>query len=67
MTSVLFETHLLYYLPNFSHIIRELMNRGGFNISASIPQVMPKDERKIFYEACSKLGVSIIKAQNEES
>jgi flagellar biosynthesis/type III secretory pathway chaperone len=43
------------------------MNRGGFNISASIPQVMPKDERKIFYEACSKLGVSIIKAQNEES
>ena len=66
MTSVLFETHHLYYLPNFTPVIQELKKRGGFNISASIPQKMPKDEQKIFYHACSNLGISIIKALNEE-
>jgi len=66
MTSVLFETHHLYYLPNFAPVIHELKKRGGFNISASIPQNMPKDEQKIFYDACSNLGIPVIKALNEE-
>ncbi|MBT6712085.1 MAG: hypothetical protein HOB22_10255, partial [Candidatus Marinimicrobia bacterium] len=66
MTSVLFETHHLYYLPNFTPVIQELKKRGGFNISASIPHKMPKDEQKIFYDACSNLGIPVIKALNEE-
>ena len=53
MTSILFETHHLYYLPNFTPVIQELKKRGKFNFSASIPQKMPKDEQKIFYDACS--------------
>ena len=67
MTSVLFETHHLYYLPNFVPVIHELRKRGGFNISASIPQTMPKDEQKIFFDACSSFGISVIIALNEES
>ena len=66
MTSILFETHHLYYLPNFTPVIQELKKRGKFNISASIPQKMPKDEQKIFYDACSNLGIPVIKALNEE-
>ncbi len=66
MTSVLFETHHLYYLPNFTPVIQELKKRGGFNISASIPLYMREDEQEIFFNACSNLSISILRALNEE-
>ncbi len=66
MYSILFETHHLYYLPNFSPIIQELKNRGDYDIVASIPQTMPKKERELFYEACKKLTIKVMMASDEQ-
>lgn len=66
MTSILFETHHLYYLPNFSPIIQELKSREGYEIFASIPQTMPKRERNLFYEECAHLEVPVITGRKEQ-
>lgn len=65
MTSVLFETHHLYYLPNFLPIIDELKLRGGYSISASIPRSISDDERGNLREAVEAEGLEFIDADNE--
>ena len=65
MTSVLFETHHLYYLSNFLPVIHEMKKREKFEIFASIPMKMPREERQIFYHACSGIDIPIIKTENE--
>jgi hypothetical protein len=67
MTSVLFESHHLYYLPHFQPIIKELQKRGDYEITASIPLTVAADERLLFAESVQKLGVEIISAQDEEA
>ena len=67
MTSVLFESHHLYYLPHFEPIIAELKRRGGYEIAASIPLTVATDERRLFAESAQKLGVEIISARDEEA
>ena len=66
MTSVLFESHHLYYLPHFEPIIAELKRRGGYEIAASIPLTVATDERRLFAESAQKLGVEIISARDEK-
>ena len=65
MTSVLFESHRLYYLPNFFPIIKEMKNRMGYEIYASIPLTMPLEEREIFFDVCKENNISTITAINE--
>ena len=65
MKKILFETHHLYYLPNFIPIIEVLRSRGGYDIYVSMPQYMQERERKLFYDACSSMEIQVIKAALE--
>ena len=66
MTTILFESHHLYYLPHFEPIIAELKRRGGYEIAASIPLTVATDERQLFAESAQKLGVEIISDRDEK-
>jgi CDP-glycerol glycerophosphotransferase (TagB/SpsB family) len=66
MTTILFESHHLYYLPHFEPIIAELKRRGGYEIAASIPLTVATDERRLFAESAQKLGVEIISDRDEK-
>ena len=65
MKSILFETHHLYYLPNFLPIIKEFRLRGGYSLSASIPHIINDLERQHVREAVEKIGVEFIDGDNE--
>ena len=60
MLSVLFESHHLYYLPNFLPIIKEMRSRVKYEIFASIPCSTPKEEKDIFYQICNDNNLSLI-------
>ena len=47
MIKVLFETHHLYYLPNFLPIVDEFKNRGNYDIYFSMPQHINQRERDL--------------------
>ena len=59
MRSVLFETHHLYYLPNFLPIIDELKHRGGYSLSASIPLTINADAPRLIAISTSVWGEQI--------
>ena len=65
MKKILFETHHLYYLPNFIPIIEALRSRGGYDIYVSMPQYMQERERKLCYGACYSMEIQVIKADLE--
>ena len=65
MLKVLFENHHLYYLPNFIPIIDVMNKRNQYDIYASIPAMMPKDEKNIFTNALKRLNIKIIISENE--
>ena len=65
MKKILFETHHLYYLPNFIPIIEALRSRGGYDIYVSMPQYMQERERKLCYGACSSMEIQVINADLE--
>ena len=65
MITTLFESHRAYYLPNFFPIIKEMKNREGYEIYASIPLTMPLEERDIFSDVCKENNISTITAINE--
>jgi len=67
MRKILFETHHLYYLPNFIPIIETLKVRGGYDIYISMPRYMHERELKLFYSACSLMSLKIIKAGTEDN
>ena len=66
MIKVLFENHHLYYLPNFIPVIREMRKRKKYEIFASIPYMMNKEEKFTFINACNKLNIDTIVAESEE-
>ena len=66
MIKVLFETHHLYYLPNFLPIVDEFKNRGNYDIYFSMPQHINQRERDLFCLACKDLGLNTIDANDEE-
>ena len=66
MIKVLFETHHLYYLPNFLPIVDELKDRCEYDIYFSMPQHINKKERDLFNLACKDLGLKTIDADDEE-
>lgn len=67
MTKVLFENHHLYYLPNFIPIIKEMRQRGQYEIVASIPSMMDRKEKVIFHSVCQNLEIETISDVAEES
>ena len=64
MFTVLFESHHLYYLPNFFPIIKEMINRAEYDIFASIPHSMPNEEIDIFNRICNDNNIEIQKGSN---
>ena len=66
MISVLFESHHLYYLPNFLPIIQEMRRRTEYEIYASIPHYMPKEEIRIFNQICNDNNILTVANNNEE-
>ncbi|MDB9854247.1 CDP-glycerol glycerophosphotransferase family protein [Candidatus Marinimicrobia bacterium] len=65
MKKILFETHHLYYWPNYRPIIEELKKRENYTIHASMPIRTSLIEFEIFKKACSELKVSFIEADDE--
>lgn len=66
MTRILFENHHLYYLSNFLPIIAEFRGRSGYEVFASMPCFINQYEQEIFYDSCSKLGITAIREDNED-
>ncbi|MFQ6673443.1 MAG: CDP-glycerol glycerophosphotransferase family protein, partial [Fidelibacterota bacterium] len=67
MISVLFETHHLYYLPQFEPVIRELQRRGGYEICISMPRSVDLWEQNYLAQAASELGTEYVTSRTEES
>ncbi|MBH31193.1 MAG: hypothetical protein CMG71_04280 [Candidatus Marinimicrobia bacterium] len=65
MKSILFETHHLYYVPNFLPIIQEFRRRGGYSLSASIPLTINAQERRQLKEAVEMEQLEFINADSE--
>ena len=65
MKKVLFETHHLYYWPNFVPIVEELKNRGGYTVHASMPRRSSDVQQTILSQACSELDVVFVAADSE--
>ena len=66
MISVLFESHHLYYLPNFLPIIKEMRRRVEYDIFASIPHSIAKEEKNIFYKICDENNFITIVGSSEK-
>ena len=67
MIKVLFENHHIYYLPNFIPVMEEMLKRKKYEIFASIPFMMDKEEKSTFENACNKLNIKTIVAESEKS
>ena len=67
MSKVLFETHHLYYWPNFLPIILEMKSRLNYDIYASMPIRSSKIEYAQFLIACTEAGVKTIESDSERN
>lgn len=67
MITVLFETHHLYYLPQFQPVIEELKKRAGYAIALSIPKTADPWEQALLEEAASEQAVEFVSAETEEA
>lgn len=65
MTSVLFESHQLYYLPHFLPIVTELRRRKGYQLAASIPKTIDSFEQKRFARELADLKIEFITGESE--
>ena len=63
---VLFETHHLYYWPNFMPVVQEMLKREKFEINVSIPKRTISIQENILFDACKEIGVQFITADTEE-
>lgn len=63
---VLFETHHLYYWPNFMPVVQEMLRREKFEINVSIPKRTISIQENILFDACKEIGVQFITADTEE-
>ena len=66
MKKVLFETHHLYYWPNFLPVVEELVKRKGYVINVSIPKRSSSLQENILSNSCFDLGIPFITADTEE-
>lgn len=66
MTSVLFECHHLYYLPQFLPVIDEMRERITFDISASISKSVSAAEQDLFQTEIKRLGINFLTGETEQ-
>ena len=66
MKKVLFETHHLYYWPNFLPVVEELLKREKYVINVSMPKRSSSLQENILDNVCSVTGISFITANTEE-
>lgn len=66
MKKVLFETHHLYYWPNFLPVVEELLKRDNYVINASMPKRSSSIQESILDNACSLIDIAFITANTEE-
>ena len=66
MTRVLFETHHLYYWPNFLPIINELKSRKKYKIEVSMPKRSSDTEENLLIKSCDSLELSFISGKTEQ-
>ena len=67
MKKVLFETHHLYYWPNFLPVIFELLKRKDYVINVSMPRRSTMKQDDILAAECKKLNIQFISSMTEES
>ena len=67
MKKVLFETHHLYYWPNFWPIVEELKKRCNYEIQVSIPKRDSRSEEIQLMDICKKMKIQFIQSKNEQS
>ncbi|MBF88146.1 MAG: hypothetical protein CMG75_00535 [Candidatus Marinimicrobia bacterium] len=67
MISVLFETHHLYYLPNFLPIIDEMKSRGIYSLSISIPKTINDTERFYLKKISEAKNLEFLDGSSEDS
>ncbi len=65
MKTVLFETHHLYYWPNFRPIIDEMIHRKNYDIEVSMPYRGFNIQQTILNNECTKLSIPFITAETE--
>ena len=65
LKKVLFETHHLYYWPNFRPIIDEMILRKNYDIEVSMPRRGLNIEHSILNNECTKLSIPFITAGTE--
>ena len=65
MTSVLFESHHLYYLPHFLPIMAEFKRRGGYRLASSIPRTVHPKEQARFAEELGHHETELISGNSE--
>ena len=65
LKKVLFETHHLYYWPNFRPIIDEMILRKNYDIEVSMPHRGLSIEHTILNNECTKLSIPFINAETE--
>ena len=66
MKKVLFETHHLYYWPNFLPVAEEFIKRNNYILNVSMPKRSSLEQEKILSKSCTQIGISFITAGCEE-
>lgn len=67
LKKVLFETHHLYYWPNFRPIIDEMIVRKNYNIEVSMPHRGLTTQQNILNNECARLSIPFITADTESN
>ena len=65
MRKILFETHHLYYWPNFRPIIDEMILSEDFEIYVSMPRRNLTLQQSILIKECNNLSIQFITADSE--
>ena len=65
MKKILFETHHIYYWPNFLPVIEELKERNEYLIEASMPVRSSKNEFTALKKICNGLNIKFIESDSE--
>ena len=65
MKKILFETHHIYYWPNFLPVFEELKKRNNYLIEASIPVRSSKNEFNALKMICNTLNINFIESDSE--
>ena len=64
---MLFETHHLYYWPNFLPVLQELKKRQNYIIHVSMPRRLSLIQQHILEDLCNRINISFITSKSEQN